>query len=55
MDKIIAFIAFALFAGFLFILGYTVPHLNLIGIITLTVVLAAIDLARSLWIDPRRK
>lgn len=48
MNRLIAFVAFAMFLIFVGILAVEVPRLDLIGVISVTVLLAAWDLLRSL-------
>lgn len=48
MDKLVAFFAFAVLLGFVGILLWHVPRLDLMAVVALTVGLAGWDLARSL-------
>lgn len=47
MNALLAIFAFLVFAGFLVILAIEVPSPDLIAVIALTLVLAAIDFIRS--------
>lgn len=48
MDRLVALFAFAVLLGFVGILLWHVPRLDLIAVVALTVALAGWDLARSL-------
>lgn len=47
MNKLIALLAFATIAGFLGILAYRVPELDLVLVVCLTLLLVAIDFFRT--------
>ncbi len=47
MNRFLALAAFAVFAGFLFILGMEVPSPDLLAVIGFTLVLAGYDFWRS--------
>ena len=47
MNRLLAFVAFAILAGFLGILAYKVPSLDLVAAITLTILLVGYDFATS--------
>lgn len=47
MNRLLALLAFLIFAGFLLILAIEVPSPDLIAVIALTVALAAYDMIKS--------
>lgn len=47
MNRFVSLFALAVLAGFLGILAYEVPRADLIGVIVVTIALAAIDFVRS--------
>jgi hypothetical protein len=47
MNRVLAFFAFVVFAGFVGILGWKVPSPDLLAVIVLTVVLVAYDMWTS--------
>ncbi len=49
MDKLMALLAFATLAGFLGILGWFVPEIDLVLVIALTVGLIGYDFFSSAW------
>ena len=49
MDRMMAVFAFAVFAGFLGILAYFVPSVDLLAVLGLTVALAAYDVYEAHW------